>query len=65
MAGISERAVANRFLKTEIWPRFNLWCTVPALEQGSAFVPLLGIDLMEILCLHESRTVRADNSFTY
>lgn len=61
LAGITEMAAANRFLKEYFWPRFNERFTVPAPEPGSAFVPLLGVDLKEILCVHEPRTVRSDN----
>ncbi|MEQ8801610.1 ISNCY family transposase [Haliea sp.] len=61
LAGITEMSAANRFLKERFWPRFNERFTVPAPETGSAFVPLLGVDLKEILCIHEPRTVRSDN----
>lgn len=61
LAGITDLAAANRFLKERFWPRFNKRFAVTALEAGSAFVPLLGTDLKEILCLQEPRTVRSDN----
>jgi transposase len=61
LAGITEMAAANRFLKEYFWPRFNKRFAVTAPEPGSAFVPLMGVDLKEILCIHEPRTVRSDN----
>jgi hypothetical protein len=65
LGGITEMAAANRFLKERFWSRFNERFTVSAPEPGSAFVPLLGVDLKEILCLQEPRTVRSDNCVTY
>lgn len=58
-------AKANAWLKAEFWPRFNATFAVPAPEPGSAFVPLMGTDIKEILCLQEQRTVRPDNCITY
>jgi transposase len=65
LAGITDMAEANAWLKADFWPRFNATFAVPAPEPGSAFVPLLGIDVREILCLQEPRTVRPDNCVTY
>jgi len=65
LAGITEMAQANEFLKNEFWPRFNATFSVSAPEAGSAFVPVLGIDLKEILCMQEVRTVRSDNCIAY
>ena len=65
LEGITDRAAANAWLKADYWPRFNATFSVPAPESGTAFVPLMGVDLKEILCLQEVRTVRADNCVTY
>jgi hypothetical protein len=65
LAGITDMAEANEFLRKQFWPRFNVTFSAPAPESGSAFVPLLGIDLGEILCIQEMRTVRSDNCITY
>jgi transposase len=65
LTGITNMAEANAFLNDEFWPRFNATFSVPAPESGSAFVPLMGVDIKEILCLQEMRTVRADNCVTY
>lgn len=56
---------ANGFLKNDFWPRFNANFFVPAPEAGSALVPLMGVDIQEIFCMQEMRTVQADNSVTY
>ena len=65
LAGITDRMSANTYLREEYWPRFNATFAVSALETGSAFVPVMGVDLKEILCLQEARTVRADNCVVY
>lgn len=65
LEGITDMAAANAYLRDDVWPRFNATFSVPAPEAGSAFVPLMGIDLKEILCNQEVRTVRADNCVTY
>lgn len=65
LEGITDMAEANAWLEADFWPRFNATFAVPAPEAGSAFVPLMGIDLEEILCIQEPRTVRGDNCVTY
>lgn len=65
LAGITAMSDANTFLRDEFWPRFNATFSVPPLENGSAFVPVRGIDVSEILCIQEVRTVRADNCVAY
>lgn len=62
---ITDMAVANAWLKEGVWPRFNTTFAVPAPEPGNAFVPLMAIDLKEILYTQEQRTVRSDNCVTY
>jgi transposase len=65
LAGITDMVEANEFLKNDFWPRFNAVFAVTAPEPGTAFVPLMGVDVKEILCLQEMRTVRGDNCVTY
>jgi transposase len=65
LAGITAMSDANAFLRDQFWPRFNATFSVPPLENGSAFVPVRGIDVSEILCIQEVRTVRADNCVAY
>jgi hypothetical protein len=64
-AAITEVAVANRFLQRRFIPAYNREFAVPAAETGSAFVPWIGANLHDILCLQEARTVRADNCVVY
>ena len=64
-AAITEVAAANRFLQRRFIPAYNREFAVPAAETGSAFVPWIGANLNDILCLQEERTVRADNCVVY
>ena len=64
-ARITDVAKANRFLKRRFLPAFNREFMVAAAETGSAFVPWIGANLHDILCLQEERVVRADNCVVY
>lgn len=61
LAGITEQTQANRYLQDVYLPNHNTEFAYPAPEEGSAFVPLLGADLDEILCEQHDRTVGKDN----
>jgi transposase len=62
---ITEMAAANRFLKRRFVPAYNREFAVAAAETGSAFVPWVGGNLNDILCLQEERVVRPDNCVAY
>jgi hypothetical protein len=64
-AAITDRAAANRFLKRHFVPAYNREFALPATETGSAFVPWVGSNLNDILCIQEERVVRSDNCVTY
>jgi hypothetical protein len=61
LMGITTMDAANRYLRETYMPRFNEEFCVPALEEGSAFVPLGEVDLNEILCEQHERKVGRDN----
>lgn len=61
LAGITNMTQANRYLNEVYRPNHNVEFAHPAPEDGSAFVPLLGVALDEILCEHYERTVGKDN----
>jgi transposase len=65
LAGITDRAAANRYLLTEFLPAYNRRFAVAAVEAGTAFVPWIGTNLTEILCVHEERMVANDNTIRY
>jgi hypothetical protein len=64
-AGITEVAAANRFLQRRFVPAYNREFAVAAVESGSAFVPWVGGNLNDILCVQEERVVRPDNCVAY
>ena len=63
--GISRMEDANRYLQ-EQWIDFhNQRFSVPAQQQGSAFVPTFGADLEKIFSRQEHRIVGHDNTVRY
>src|SRR4030067_149341 len=61
LAGITEMAAANRYLRDVYKHAFNAEFMQPALEEGSAFVAWIGTGLDDILCEQFERTVGNDN----
>jgi hypothetical protein len=64
-ARITNIDAANRFLKRRFVPAYNREFAILPNETGSAFVPWIGSNLEEVLCLQEERVVRADNCVLY
>ncbi len=64
-AGITEMASANRFLRDHFLPAFNRQFQVSAEEAGTAFVPWIGTNLADLLCVQEERVVANDNTVRY
>ena len=63
--GIVEMGEANRYLSESFVDDFNRRFSVAAREEGSGFVPLLGVGLEDILCLKHQRVVGNDNCVKY
>lgn len=63
--GITGMAEANRYLNERYRPAFNTEFMEPTTESGSAFVPLLGAQIDDILCEHYERTVARDNCISF
>jgi hypothetical protein len=62
VAGIRTLPAANRYLRDHFVPAFNAeFGRLPA-DPASAFIPVRDVDLTEILCHEESRTVGRDNT---
>jgi hypothetical protein len=55
LAGITSIDKANAFLREVYLPAHNQRFAVEATEPGSAFTPIPGVDLDEILCAEEVR----------
>lgn len=62
VAGIRTLGAANRYLRERFVPAFNAEFGRPPADPSPAFVPLGGVNLDEILCHEELRTVALDNT---
>jgi len=60
-AGIATMKEANEYLKNVYMPMFNKLFSKPAEQEGSAYVPLHGFDLEELLSECHERVVGNDN----
>lgn len=65
LAGVTDMAAANRYLIEQFLPAYNRRFAVSAVEAGTAFVPWIGPNLAEILCVQEERVVANDNTVRY
>jgi transposase len=65
LAGISSIGAANAFIREVYLPVHNARFAVAAAQAGSAFTPIPGVDLDEILCVQEERQVMNDNCVSY
>lgn len=62
-AGITTMEEANRYIQEHYLPAYNQEFMVPAMHDGSAFIPYKGddCDLLNILCEKHERIVQKDN----
>jgi transposase len=65
LAGICSIGSANAFIREVYLPVHNAGFAVAAAQPGSAFTPIPGVDLDEILCIEEERQVGHDNCVSY
>jgi hypothetical protein len=65
LAGITDIEAANAFLREVYLPAHNARFAVDPAGEGSAFTPIPGVDLDEILCVEEERQVGHDNCVSY
>jgi len=65
LAGITTVAAANAFIRDVYVPAYNARFAVEPASEGSAFTPIPGVDLDEILCVQEERQVGNDNCVSY
>lgn len=65
LAGVRTIEQANRFLQRRYLPAHNRRFSVAPAEAGSAFVPWIGSNLWDILCVQEERVVGNDNTVRY
>jgi transposase len=64
VAGIATRDAANAYLRDVYVPQHNATFQRPPRDPASAWVPLGPVDLDQILCHQEPRTVARDNTVT-
>jgi len=64
-AGITTYAAANEYLARVFVPDFNRRFTVPPAQPGTAFVPLIGVDLELLLSVQHTRTVWNDSTVSF
>ncbi len=64
-AGITTYAAANEYLERVFVPDFNRHFTVEPAQAGSAFVPLIGVDLELLLSVQHERTVNNDSVVSF
>jgi transposase len=65
LAQITSIEPANAFIREVYLPAHNARFAVPQAQPGSAFTPIPGVDLGEILCVQEERQVMNDNCVSY
>jgi transposase len=65
LAGVTEAAAANRWLREVYLPRHNARFAVEAAEAGSGFVPVAEAQWRDVLCIQEERTVAPDNTVAW
>ena len=65
LAGIATVDAANAFIREVYLPAHNARFAVLPAGEGSAFTPIPGVDLDEILCVEEERQVGQDNCVSY
>ena len=65
LAGITTVEAANAFIRDVYLPAHNASFAVAPAGEGSAFTPIPGVDLDEILCVHEDRQVGNDNCVSF
>jgi len=63
--GITTLAGANAYLRERFLPEYNATFTRPPADPASAFVPLGAVDLAQLLCQEEARTVGQDNVVSF
>lgn len=65
LADITDMEAANCYLAEVFIPKHNTRFRQSAAEEGTAFVPWVGANLADILCIQEERTVGNDNTVRY
>ena len=65
LSGISSVEQANEYLRETYMGEFNERFSIPAAEEGSAFVPSTRRDLERVFCVQHERVVARDNTVSF
>ena len=65
MKNITTMDEANHYLREDYLPRHNRRFRVTPESEHSAFVPTVGLNVADILCIQEERMVNKDNTVHY
>jgi hypothetical protein len=65
VAGLTSYAAANEYLQRVFVPDFNRRFTLTPAQAGTAFVPLIGVDLDLLLSVQHERTVWNDSTVSF
>lgn len=65
LAGVTNIEQANKYLQEVYLPKHNKNFAVKAESDKSAFMPIIGMDINNILCIQEDRVVQNDNTIRY
>ncbi len=65
LAKIDTVEAADAYLRDVFIPDYNARFGVAAEQAGTAFTPIPGVDLDEVLCVHEERQVGNDNCVSF
>jgi len=65
LSGISSVEQANEYLRETYMGEFNERFSIPAAEEGSAFVPSTRSDLERVFCVQHERVVARDNTVSF
>jgi len=63
--GIVSYDAANRYLSEVYLSKHNQLFTVKPEESGTAFMPIIGVDLERVFSLRENRVVNSDNTISF
>lgn len=64
-AGATDYNAANQYLCKVFVRKFNRLFSVKSKQEGTAFIPVVGVDIKRIFALRHERTVNKDNTISF
>jgi len=65
LEGLTDMDAANDYLRQVYIPEHNRKFAVKPEDETSAYVPVIGLNIRDVLCIQEERTVQNDNTVRY